>query len=553
MIYGKIHFDLDQNEWIISEIHPMAREMLKRVFKGLYEQQRKNFRFKDNLNNCHLLDWFIKGFELTISNEDKMILARRVEVKEENEKRLSKILDEKYEPSEIKLNKGITLRDYQAQLVDLFNSNGGNLLSGDELGLGKTFEAMGVLICKENLPAVVCVKPHLFNQWKRALESNTNLNIIGLDKLQVSEKPLADVYLTKYNCLETWKEFIVDREVQTIIYDEVHELRRRESTKYKAAEFLSKNISKCLGLSATPIFNYGDEAYNVINIVKRNFLGSREMFLREWTTHTGNNKIIVSQPDVLGRHLADNFVYIKRTRADVGLSETPVFQSVQKVKYNKEIAQSQEAVLKQLANTVLHGNYIESGQAALKLDVKMREITGLAKAPYVAEYAKLFLNNNEPIILCGWHHNVYKKWGEYLKEFNPLFYHGKVNTKQKDENIQKFLNGESNLLIMSLRSGEGLNDLEKRCNNMLFGELDFSPSVHKQIKGRITARGIEDKLDPINAIFVVTDYGSDPIIQDILAIKSSQSDSIFDKPFNVKSNIQMNDSRIKELAKSLLD
>lgn len=553
MIYGKMHFDLNNNEWIISEIHPMAREMLKRVFKGLYEQQRKNFRFKDNLHNCHLLDWFLKGFKLSISEEDALILARRVEIKQEKEEKLSKIISEKYVPSDIKLNKGISLRDYQAQLVDLFEQNGGNLLSGDELGLGKTFEAMGVLINKENLPAVVCVKPHLYNQWKRTLESHTNLNIIGLEKLQVSEKPLADVYLTKYNCLETWKEFIVDREAKTIVYDEVHELRRRESTKYKAAEFLSKNIPKCLGLSATPIFNYGDEAYNVINIIKRDFLGSRDTFLREWTTHTGNNKIIVTKPDLLGRHLADNFIYIKRTRKDVGLSETPVFQSVQKVKYNEEIVKSQEAVLKQLANTVLHGNYIESGQAALKLDVKMREITGLAKAPYVAEYAKLFLKNNEPIILCGWHHNVYKKWAEYLKEYNPLFYHGKINTKQKDENIQKFLNGESNLLIMSLRSGEGLNDLEKRCNNMLFGELDFSPSVHKQIKGRITARGIEDKLDPINAIFVVTDYGSDPIIQDILAIKSSQSDSIFDKPFNVKSNVQMNDSRIKELAKSILE
>lgn len=549
MNYGKMHFDLTHSEWIITDIHPMAREMLKRVFKGIYTQQRKNFRFKDNLNNANLLSWFLKGFDLTISEEDLDILNRRVEIKEEKEARLSKIIDKDYIASDVSLKMGFSLRYYQAQIVDLFNSNGGNLLSGDELGLGKTFEAMGIMMCKENLPAAVCVKPHLFNQWKRDIEKYTNLTIVDLDKMNVTDKPYADVYLTKYNTLETWKEFLVDREVETMIYDEIHELRRRESGKHKAASYLAENIPKCLGLSATPIFNYGDEAFNVIDIVKKNILGSRDMFLREWTVANGN-KIMVQNPEVLGQFLADNFVYIKRTRTDVGLPDIPIFQSVQKVEYSEDIVKSEEAILKQLAHTVLNGSFTESGQAALKLDVKMREITGLAKAPFVAEYAKLFLNNNEPIILCGWHHSVYKKWGEHLKEFNPLFYHGKVNTKTKDENIQKFMNGESNLLIMSLRSGEGLNGLEEVCDNMLFGELDFSPSVHKQIKGRI-ARG--DKSNPINAIFVVTNYGSDPIIQDILALKSSQSDSIFDKPFSVESNVVIDNSRIKQLAKAVLE
>src|SRR3546814_7842625 len=44
-----------------------------------------------------------------------------------------------------------------------------------------------------------------------------------------------------------------------------------------------------LGLTATPIYNYGDEMHTVMSYINPDVLGSREEFLREWCTPQGGN------------------------------------------------------------------------------------------------------------------------------------------------------------------------------------------------------------------------------------------------------------------------
>src|SRR3546814_8997139 len=45
-----------------------------------------------------------------------------------------------------------------------------------------------------------------------------------------------------------------------------------------------------LGLTATPIYNYGDEMHTVMSYINPDVLGSREEFLREWCTPQGGNR-----------------------------------------------------------------------------------------------------------------------------------------------------------------------------------------------------------------------------------------------------------------------
>src|SRR3546814_17457722 len=66
-----------------------------------------------------------------------------------------------------------------------------------------------------------------------------------------------------------------------------------------------------LGLTATPIYNYGDEMHTVMSYINPDVLGSREEFLREWCTPQGGNWR-VTDPDALGSFLDDSGYRLRR-------------------------------------------------------------------------------------------------------------------------------------------------------------------------------------------------------------------------------------------------
>ena len=116
-------------------------------------------------------------------------------------------------------------------------------------------------------------------------------------------------------------------------------------------------------------------------------------------------------------------------------------------------------------------------------------------------------------------------------------------------NYNKFINGETNLLILSLRSGAGIDGFQNRCSNIVFGELDWSPQVHEQAIGRLYREGQKEK---VMAFYLVSEFGSDPLMVDLLGIKASQSNSIMDPLVN-HSKVDIDNSRIKMLANNILD
>jgi hypothetical protein len=60
-------------------------------------------------------------------------------------------------------------RDYQAVVGDLVLRSGA-LLCADEVGLGKTIEALTMLSDSRALPGLVATMPHLQKQWKDEIE-----------------------------------------------------------------------------------------------------------------------------------------------------------------------------------------------------------------------------------------------------------------------------------------------------------------------------------------------------------------------------------------------
>jgi hypothetical protein len=84
---------------------------------------------------------------------------------------------------------------------------------------------------------------------------------------------------------------------------------------------------------------------------------------------------------------------------------------------------------------------------------------------------------------------------------------------------------------------------------VVFGELDWSPAVHEQDIGRVYRDG---QKDPVCAYYMVSDYGSDPIVVDVLGLKREQVEGIRDPNRPLTQEATVDPEHIKKLAASFL-
>lgn len=551
MIFGKTYGNIVLNcgEWVMSDVEPHVAIKLKNLFKKIPVHSTGPFRFTNTSEQCADLEWFMTRYPLAISDKDLKELRRQKKLFYDAQAEMERILSPNFVPHPLHTKKGQQLRVYQAQAIEvLYRSK--SLLVGDDVGLGKTYVGIGACLREECLPAIIVVQTHLVGQWKEKIESFSNLRTHCVKGTKPYNLPSADVYIIKYSCLAGWVDVFAQNFFKMAIFDEIQEIRTgTSSNKGCGAKILAEHTKWHLGLSATPMYNYADEIWNILNILKEDCLGTYAEFQREWGGGmVGMNKISVRNPDALGTYLREQHLFLRRTKADVGQALAPVNKIVETVGYDEKTVKSAEELAAKLAIKATYGQFVERGQAARELDLMVRHMTGVSKAKYVAEFVRILLENGEPVLLAGWHRDVYGVWLRELAEFNPVMYTGSESDIQKERAKQAFLSGESNLFIISLRSGIGLDGLQYRCSTAVIGELDWSPQVHHQIIGRLDREGQEN---PVMAIYLCSDSGSDPLIVDLIGLKSSQAQGVIDPGLGVQP-VHSDQTRIQLLVQKFL-
>ncbi len=433
-------------------------------------------------------------------------------------------------------------------------------LTDDFLPTHNTVTSICGFVDPRVLPAVVVTLTHLPSQWETEINRFTpNLIVHKLkrgqpyDILKDTDGEYPDVIVTNYHKLAGWAETLAPY-TNSIIFDECQELRHRGSQKYHAAKHLADACDFRLGLSATPIYNYGGEMFNVLDVLCPDRLGTNEEFIREWCTYGGQDaKPRVKDPQAFGTYLREEGLMLRRTRAEVK-RELPECQTVpHHIDVDPKALESMKGQAIELAKLILKQTQDFKGQkmqASGEFDNKMRQMTGIAKAPFVAEFVKFLIgDNDEKLVLYGWHREVYKIWMEKHKKFKPVMYTGSESPVQKDAAKKAFMEGDARIMLISLRAGAGMDGLQKVCKLCVFGELDWSPGVHEQCIGRIHRDGQDE---PVTAYYLLANTGADPVMSDVLGLKKAQIEGVRDPNQDLVTKLQVNEDYIKQLAKSYL-
>lgn len=535
---------------ITCEPHVMihAKRVLVRINKG----EHGTVTLSDSAENARDLMWFLDRYPMEMDGQVRERLVSRVREYQLRLETLDRILAEDYLPRAFEM--ALPPRQYQAVAAELVLNSGIGLLLADDVGIGKTASAICVLTDPRTRPALVVTLTHLPTQWQREIEKFTpgmRTHILrGVTPYTLD--PFPDVVITSYSKLSGWADVLAPY-FKTVIFDEGQELRTGNGFKYSAARRFSDLAEYRMALTATPVYNYGDEIFNVVDAIAPGVLGTRHEFGREWCGGIFEKRASIVDPKSFGRYLREQSLMLRRTRADVGRELPPVTRIPHHIEADLSELEKIKTTASELARVILAeaaGARGEKFRAAEELSYKLRLATGLAKASHVAAFTRMLIETGERVVLYGWHHAVYELWREQLHDLKPVFYTGVESVAQKDEARRRFVAGESPLLIMSLRAGAGLDGLQGHCRTVVFGEIDWSPGVHHQCIGRIHRDG---QAEPVMAYFLLTDVGSDPVIADVLGVKRRQSEGISDPDANLIEQLDTGEHHVRRLAEAYLE
>lgn len=544
--------------WAIR-CEPHVRSRLKRVFARAPQRAADVIFISDTPENSRDLAWFIGRYPMTLDTETRALLDTRTSEHMAMEQSVDDLLALRHPPTDVAM--AVPARHYQLVAAEMVAIRGGLLLA-DDVGLGKSVAAIAAMLHPDRLPAVVVCDTQLPRQWAGYLHRfapDLRVHVVRSGKpYPLIKKPrqrvadlwpdrIPDVIVINYHKLRGWAE-VLKPLTKFVVFDECQALRHPRTLINSAAQHLASGACARMGLSATPIYNYGTEFFHVVDVLIPGCLGTYDEFLREWC----GDEQRLKDSRVFGAYLRREGIMLRRTREDVGRELPKLTKIGHEIEVDADALSSIKGDAVALARVILANNERYRGEkmhAAGEFDMLVRQATGIAKAPYVAEFVRMLVESGQPVVLFGWHREVYSIWMELLADLEPALYTGTESPAQKQAAKDAFCEGRAKVLIISLRSGAGLDGLQAASSTVVFGELDWSPGVHEQCVGRVHRDG---QTKPVMAYYLLSSEGSDPIIADVLGVKREQIEGVRNPTISMAERVDTGENQIRRLAAQYL-
>jgi len=526
--YGRLEWRGDAI--VLHELEPHVCIRLKQLFPRIPKAKTAPFVLQSDMATAADVAWFLERYPLAANDQDLDALGRARDAFYQRQAEAERLLRADYTPPVVAgLKPGKQLRPHQTAAIELLSLYGG-LLVGDDVGLGKTFTAIGACLLPGALPATIVVDRFLQLQWAERIHEFTGLTTHCVNLTTPYPIPPCDVRLFAWTQLLGWADVWETLGTGLVAFDECQELRKGTSSqKGQSALVLARAARYRLELTATPVYNYGDEIWEVMRFIRPEVLGDREDFLREWAS--GGH---ITDAKALGTYLREQHAFVRQRKPGERVNTI-----VQTIEHDAGELASIEDVAQALAQTAASkaSSFEEKGRATRELDLRVRQATGVAKARYVAKVVRTLVAAGEPVVLAGWHREVYATWLEELADLAPAMFTGSESKAEKRRQAERFTSGETDVFILSLRSGRGLDGLQRRSKIVVIGELDWSPEVHHQVIGRLDREGsiVDGTDDEITALYLVAEDGSDPPMMDVLGLKAADAAGIVDPDLGLRT------------------
>ena len=493
----------------------------------------------DSSENVKHLKWILERYPLDI-------LSKSVWQRKSTISKHPKIILPKTEKLE-RVNPGEQFRgkllNFQKEGLDFLLKSSGNALLADEMGLGKTVQTLAYLASeKQAFPALVVAPLVTLNNWQREIEKfmkrkSRNGRLVEnevptstiIRRGKTEELGKFDFYIINYDLLFKRLNDLSQLDIRTIVCDEVQYLRSKTTKKYDAVKKLTAlpSIKYRIGLSGTPIYNRGSEIWPIVDILRPGLLGNFNEFCEYFCYVNEQGKAIVlkSKRESL-RNQLQKHVMLRRRKTDVlkELKDKVRYKEVIDADTNyyfNELDRIWKKLEEEQKDAESAFDKSSSYQRAIQSE---RQAAGIAKLPHVINFVTNIMEIEESVVVFCHHRSIHNLLHQNLSDFSPVSIIGGQSDKVRQEQIDKFQNGESKLMIAGLRAGNvGIN--LHRARYVIFAELDWSPAIHRQAEDRLHRIG---QKNTVFAYYLIGNGTLDNHVANVLVDKSYEIDSIMD-------------------------
>lgn len=343
----------------------------------------------------------------------------------------------------------------------------------DDMGLGKTLQSITLMQSRAALgPQLVLMPTSVLLNWQQELMRFAPaltvkvLNAPGTDRERmVKEADVGDVVLSTYGLLVTEGELLASRTWTTIILDEAHSIKNRDTQTSKSAMNLKGDFR--LMLTGTPLQNHLSEIWNLFQFADPGLLGSFQQFTDRFILPIERDHDQERQR--LLRRILSPFL-LRRTKEDV-LNELP---EKTEITLRVELGSEEKALYDNLRQQAI-ANLEEGSGSTLQT---LAEITRLrqaachprlvnAKLNIPSSKTQAFLELVADLRESGHRALVFSQFTSHLalvrEELDKLgvpylYLDGSTTAQVRNKLVKQFQTGDEPLFLISLKAGGlGLN------------------------------------------------------------------------------------------------
>lgn len=428
-------------------------------------------------------------------------------------------------------------------------------LIGDEPGLGKTLQSIGVVDCANAYPCLVICPSSLKINWQREFEKFTDKKALVLDNSVATTWPyllkmgMYHVAIVNYESLRKYFVWDIRHEGQSfrlkdvvfcphihlfksVIIDECHRVKDPTAQQTKFTRGIVEGKQWRILLSGTPVVNRPADLIAQLSIMGRlDEFGGRSKFLADYgggeISKDRRGKDKEDKPRNLDRLSSELYsrCMIRREKAKV-LTQLP---DKTRVDLYVDISNRDEYLLAAADLAEYLRQYTECSDSDIRRKMRMealvkfmtlRSLSAKGKVRQAVDFVKTFLANGKPLILfCSLHEIVDDLRKAFPKAVSVT---GRDSMQAKQAAVDAFQSGKAQLIICSIKAA-GVGLTLTASSNVAFVEFPWTYADCCQCEDRAHRIGQKDN---VTCYYLIGRHTIDHSLYQIIHRKKSIANQI---------------------------
>lgn len=427
-----------------------------------------------------------------------------------------------------------------------FLGKGKQVLLADEMGTGKTVQALVAIRLLKAFPLLVVCTNSMKHKWAEEIEKWTNATpvvvggtaaqrkkaiastqdivgdyavIINYESLRLHSKmaPFGNTVLSEKEASLKELNYI---NWATVIADEVHRAKEPKAKQTRALWGVSADVKYRFGLTGTPIMNNPDDLWSIMRFVCPQEWSSRSRFRDRYCNvqagwHGGleNRGLLSNRIEELDKFLQPRM--IRRTKKEVLPQLPEKVHTVLRVPMTDKQSKAYRDMLNHMMAEVDGGFLISSDPlsslgrlrylASAFAEVEDGQVVAL-KAPSnkLIAIEGILEEGGTPIVVYAESRKLIEFLdSELSKSYKTGLITGKQSSQERNSNIELFQDGGLDIILATTGAGaEGIT--LTAANRLVMAQESWSNTANKQAHDRIHRIGQENKVEIITLIAKAT-------------------------------------------------